>query len=265
MLTLEWQDRQKIGILRMQDKVNVLTVDLRDKIREIFEQHIYINPQYRHMKALVITGMSGAGTQKTFSAGASLFEIREAISRLMEENESPIRTFLSGGHEFMKMFYSHSLRMRTFATFAIIGGAGAFGGGLELALSCNRCIGIRGSTVSFPEAFFGMLPGWGGTIRTFNKVSYAHYINLIEHSARVSVEEAFNMNLLDDIFDSEDAAIEYIASLDADKMERITREARVCHPVDIDQEIKNFIHRVKLVGIQNVIANITAFLKKKEG
>lgn len=47
-------------------------------------------------------------------------------------------------------------------TFAFVNGV-ALGGGLELALHCHYRTISAGAAVGFPEAFLGLVPGWGGT------------------------------------------------------------------------------------------------------
>ena len=46
--------------------------------------------------------------------------------------------------------------------FAFVNGA-AMGGGLEVALHCTyRTISSGVTAVALPEAFLGLVPGWGG-------------------------------------------------------------------------------------------------------
>jgi 3-hydroxyacyl-CoA dehydrogenase/enoyl-CoA hydratase/carnithine racemase len=54
------------------------------------------------------------------------------------------------------------LRDSTVPTFAFVNGA-ALGGGLELALHCHHRTIATTAVVAFPEAFLGLVPGWGGT------------------------------------------------------------------------------------------------------
>jgi 3-hydroxyacyl-CoA dehydrogenase/enoyl-CoA hydratase/3-hydroxybutyryl-CoA epimerase len=50
------------------------------------------------------------------------------------------------------------------ATLAVIHGH-CLGGGLELALACDRRIAVPGATLGFPEVMLGLHPGLGGTAR----------------------------------------------------------------------------------------------------
>lgn len=267
MVTIEWLKDHHMLILRMQSPFNILTSDLRDSIQFMFEEKIFSNPEYQYMKALVIAGTDKNIPQKAFSVGASLHEIREMLQKLAGKDRGPIGEFLSQGHQFMRFFCSRSApkyHTHPFAIYSLINGLGAFGGGLELALSCDRCYGIAGSSVRFPEASFGILPGWGGTIRAYNRLRYADYYDLIEKTSHTSIESALSIGLIDGVFENEEAALNHIASLTLAEMEKISAETYLCQKAEIEREIDGFINRAEIVGVEKVISNITAFLEKKE-
>ena len=71
-------------------------------------------------------------------------------------------------------------------TFAFINGA-ALGGGLELALHCHHRTISVGAAVAFPEAFLGLVPGWGGTQLLPNLIG-------IDPAVTVVVENALAQN-----------------------------------------------------------------------
>ncbi|WP_315769894.1 3-hydroxyacyl-CoA dehydrogenase NAD-binding domain-containing protein [Rhodococcoides kroppenstedtii] len=79
------------------------------------------------------------------------------------------------------------LRESPVPTFAFVNGA-ALGGGLELALHCHyRTVADNAAALGLPEAFLGLVPGWGGT---------QLLPNIIGPSAAVTVvvENALNQN-----------------------------------------------------------------------
>ncbi|MGY1683633.1 3-hydroxyacyl-CoA dehydrogenase NAD-binding domain-containing protein [Geodermatophilus sp. SYSU D01176] len=71
-------------------------------------------------------------------------------------------------------------------TFAFVNGA-ALGGGLELALHCRHRTIATTAVVAFPEAFLGLVPGWGGTQLLPNLIG-------IDPAVTVIVENALAQN-----------------------------------------------------------------------
>jgi 3-hydroxyacyl-CoA dehydrogenase/enoyl-CoA hydratase/carnithine racemase len=71
-------------------------------------------------------------------------------------------------------------------TFALVNGA-ALGGGLELALHCHHRTIATTAVVAFPEAFLGLVPGWGGTQLLPNLIG-------IDPAVTVIVENALAQN-----------------------------------------------------------------------
>ncbi|WP_448618485.1 3-hydroxyacyl-CoA dehydrogenase NAD-binding domain-containing protein [Geodermatophilus sp. URMC 65] len=71
-------------------------------------------------------------------------------------------------------------------TFAFVNGA-ALGGGLELALHCHHRTIATTAVVAFPEAFLGLMPGWGGTQLLPNLIG-------IDPAVTVIVENALAQN-----------------------------------------------------------------------
>ncbi|MGY1814870.1 3-hydroxyacyl-CoA dehydrogenase NAD-binding domain-containing protein [Blastococcus sp. SYSU D00820] len=71
-------------------------------------------------------------------------------------------------------------------TFAFVNGV-ALGGGLELALHCHYRTISTGAAVAFPEAFLGLVPGWGGTQLLPNLIG-------IDPAVTVIVENALSQN-----------------------------------------------------------------------
>jgi 3-hydroxyacyl-CoA dehydrogenase/enoyl-CoA hydratase/carnithine racemase len=78
------------------------------------------------------------------------------------------------------------LKDSTIPTFAFVNGA-ALGGGLELALHCHHRTIATTAVVAFPEAFLGLVPGWGGTQLLPNLVG-------IDPAVTVIVENALAQN-----------------------------------------------------------------------
>jgi 3-hydroxyacyl-CoA dehydrogenase/enoyl-CoA hydratase/carnithine racemase len=80
----------------------------------------------------------------------------------------------------------HRLKDSPIPTFAFVNGA-ALGGGLELALHCHHRTIATTAVVAFPEAFLGLVPGWGGTQLLPNLIG-------IDPAVTVVVENALAQN-----------------------------------------------------------------------
>ncbi|HXY04424.1 MAG TPA: enoyl-CoA hydratase/isomerase family protein [Terriglobales bacterium] len=95
-----------------------------------------------------------------FCAGADLRELY-ARSREMESSDAAreLRSFLERIHRVMNAIDSSPL-----TTIAAVHGV-VFGGGFELALTCDLIISDRTARFCFPELRLGLIPGFGGIPR----------------------------------------------------------------------------------------------------
>ncbi len=89
-------------------------------------------------------------------------------------------------------------------TVALIDGF-CLGGGLELALSCNKIIVSDSSTtkLGLPEVMLGVLPGFGGTYRLPKKIGMAKSLDIILSGRQVRAKSAYKMGLADFIMPKE--------------------------------------------------------------
>lgn len=75
----------------------------------------------------------------------------------------------------------------------------ALGGGLEVALSTHARVAVEGSFVGLPEVSLGILPGAGGTQRAPRLAGMAASLDIITSGRRITVREAHEMGLVDEI------------------------------------------------------------------
>lgn len=75
----------------------------------------------------------------------------------------------------------------------------AFGGGFELALSCDIIIAAEGAEMALPEVRVGLLPAGGGTQLLTRKVGGARARNMIFRGKRIDTQAAFDMGLVSEI------------------------------------------------------------------
>ncbi len=101
------------------------------------------------------------------------------------------------------------------------------GGGLEIALSCQARVGIKGLKLGLPEVNLGLLPGAGGTQRLPRLVDGKTALTMITSGKPISAEAALEAGLLDDLQDGAPEAVALAAGqsvLDGALQTRVTAE-----------------------------------------
>jgi 3-hydroxyacyl-CoA dehydrogenase len=79
----------------------------------------------------------------------------------------------------------------------------AFGGGLELALSCHYRVADAGAKVGLPEVKLGLLPGSGGTIRLPRLTGPEKAVAMIVSGNPIGAKEALASGVVDSIADGD--------------------------------------------------------------
>lgn len=120
---------------------------------------------------------------KVFCAGADLKE-----RRLMGPSE--VRDFVNSLRSTFSSFEALSI-----PTIAVVEGV-AFGGGLELALSCDLRICGKDARFSLPETGLAIIPGAGGTQRLPRIVGRSRAKELIFTGRRFDAVEAVTMGVV---------------------------------------------------------------------
>jgi len=118
----------------------------------------------------------------------------------------------------------------------------AFGGGIELALSCDMRLASDTASFGQTETTLGLPPGWGGTYRLPKVVGLSVAKDLILTGRRFDVEEALKIGLISKIIpvaELKDQAIEVAESI-ARNAPVAVREAK--------KAIKKGFHRSTRVG-----------------
>ena len=134
--------------------------------------------------AIVITGAGG-----TFSSGADINEIASGAAPT-----PPTLRDLQGQMEASRK-----------PLVAAIDGI-AFGGGLEIALTCHWRVAGRDARVGLPEVKLGLLPGAGGTQRFTRLAGPAAALEAITSGAAIPADRALELHLVDAVADEPLAA-----------------------------------------------------------
>lgn len=176
-------NREEFAILTIdrQEALNALSFSLIEEINACLDQVAKSDA-----RALLITG---AG-QKAFCAGA---DIGELLGRDLEAHK---RGAELGQNVFAKL---DTLPM---PSVAIINGF-AFGGGLELALSCTFRLATANAKMGLPEIKLGLIPGYGGTQRLPRVIGEARAMDLILTGRTVQAEEALQLGLLNRLIEGD--------------------------------------------------------------
>jgi enoyl-CoA hydratase len=126
--------------------------------------------------------LSGHG--KAFSAGADIDEM---------SNDNPVSL------ELLNQFADWD--RLNLVKKPIIGAVKSFvfGGGFELALSCDLLIAAHDTQFSFPEVTLGVMPGAGGTQRLTKLVGKTKALEWILTSERINAQTALNYGIINKI------------------------------------------------------------------
>ena len=126
-----------------------------------------------------------------FSAGADLRELYHGAAQLSEkERLSGVRTFLERIHAVF-----NAIDAAPFTTIAAVHGV-CFGGGFELALTCDIIIADKMARFAFPELRLGLIPGFGGIPRLKRDLGNAIVRDLLLTGRSVNATRAQSVGLV---------------------------------------------------------------------
>jgi len=171
--TILYETRGHVGRLTLNnpEKHNSLGRDELDLIHRALER-IAVEPDVR---VLLVTGTGG----KTFCAGASLPEL----------NNGEI-----SGDDYQDM--TDSIAALRIPTICAING-NVFGGGVELALSCDFRIGVEGTRMRVPAAAIGLCYPLRGIERFVEKLGGTMAMRILIAAETFSADEMLQAGVLD--------------------------------------------------------------------
>jgi enoyl-CoA hydratase/carnithine racemase len=126
------------------------------------------------------------GGEKVFAAGADIKEMAELSYVDMAKRAGPLSSSFASVAGIPK------------PTVAAITGY-ALGGGLELALCCDRRVAGDNAKVGQPEILLGIIPGAGGTQRLARLVGPSKAKDIVYTGRFVDANEALGMGLVDEV------------------------------------------------------------------
>jgi enoyl-CoA hydratase/carnithine racemase len=126
-----------------------------------------------------------------FSAGADLRELYHGASQLSETDRlSGVRGFLERVHAVF-----NQIDCAPFVTIAAVHGV-CFGGGFELALTCDILVADSMARFAFPELRLGLIPGFGGIPRLRRDVGNSFIRDLLLTGRSVNASRAHAAGLV---------------------------------------------------------------------
>jgi len=136
--------------------------------------------------ALILYSKQSAG----FSAGADLRE----LFALVQETDAP--SAAKGVREFLERIHAvlNRLDMSTLTTIAAVHGV-CFGGGFELALTCDLIVADKMARFCFPELRLGLIPGFGGIPRLKRDVGNGVVRDLLLTGRSINATKALAVGL----------------------------------------------------------------------
>ncbi|WP_366162512.1 enoyl-CoA hydratase-related protein [Bacillus infantis] len=174
-IDLKVENHAAIITLNRPEALNAFNYGTLEELQRTVED-IRINPDVR------VVIFTGAG-DKAFSVGADLKERKTLSQTDVKRNVYKIGEVFS---------LIESLPQ---PTIAAINGF-AFGGGMELALSCDFRLAAQGTKMGLTETSLAIIPGAGGTQRLPRLIGQAKALELILTARRLTSEEALHYGLL---------------------------------------------------------------------
>ena len=184
------------------DGVLYLTMNRPDKLNALSEQMVAgLIEQLHHaasdpeVGAIVLTG-AGRG----FCAGGDLRELFHLSQELpAAERLSGLRDFIERIHAVM-----NALDEAPFTTIAAVNGL-TFGGGFELALTCDLIIADKMARFCFPELRLGLIPGFGGIPRLKRDLGNAAVRDLVLTGRSINAARAQSAGIVSQVTAEGDA------------------------------------------------------------
>ena len=197
-----------ISVLGARESTAVLTIDNGAKNLLTEPEFIECNTLVKWLEdnpevtSLIITG---AGRHFSHGADVSLFE---------SDNVADIGQRLENARRLLR-----TIEQLPIVTAAAING-GCFGGGLEIALSCQFRICSPKSFLGLTEIMRGVIPGMGGMERLTRLVGRQRAISMCLRGEMLSAKQALASGIITEIADAADCleyTLNYVRELTADK------------------------------------------------
>ena len=166
--------------------------------------------------ALIISSARKEG----FCAGADLRELYERSQKL------PAAQRLSAVHEFLERIHRvmNAIDAAPLTTIAAVHGV-TFGGGFELALTCDLIVADKMARFCFPELRLGLIPGFGGIPRLKRDLGNAVVRDLLLTGRSINAAKAQSVGLVSQV--SAEGDVLRVARATAAQLNKFDRETAI--------------------------------------
>jgi len=165
------EDHIQVVTLNRPQSMNALNTQMGEELRHLFREFDFF--QTPDVRALILTG---AG-ERAFCTGADLKERRGMSDEVWRKQHV--------------IFEEAAEAMGRFAVPMIAAVNGfAFGGGCELAMTCDLIVAADSARFGQPEVKRGIMPGLGGTQRLSRRIGPARAKELVLTGEPVEAEQA---------------------------------------------------------------------------
>ena len=188
-ITGDQMSENELVKVRIEDGIGIVTVDnppvnaLNSSVLEQLDKVIDDVSDNKEIVGIVLTG----GGNNAFCAGADI----KSFAQLTDPND--VLAVIELGQKVFKKLSGVGKPV-----VAAINGA-AYGGGNELALSCDIRISSDRARFSQPEVNLGLIPAWGGTQRLSRLVGVSKAKELIFTGQFVTAQEAYRIGMVNKV------------------------------------------------------------------
>jgi len=181
------------------------------------------------VSALLLYSKQSAG----FSAGADLRELY-TLAQQMDAASS-----VKGVREFLERIHAvlNRLDMSPLTTIAAVHGV-CFGGGFELALTCDLIVADKMARFCFPELRLGLIPGFGGIPRLKRDIGNGVVRDLLLTGRSINATKALAVGLASQVAaEGEALRVARATAAQVTKFDRATAAAakRFIKPLPVDE------------------------------
>lgn len=177
MKTIQFEQKGHIArvTLNRPEAMNAFNYDMLSELGQVVES-IRINPDIR------VVLFTGSG-ERAFSVGADLKERKTLTDQQVKRNIYKIGEVFTAIEQLPQ------------PTIALLNGY-AFGGGVELALSCDFRFAVDTAIMGLTETGLAIIPGAGGTQRLPRLIGEAKALELILTARKLNAAEALQYGIL---------------------------------------------------------------------
>jgi enoyl-CoA hydratase len=174
------EKKQGVAIVTIDNPpLNVMSKKVAEELGNIFKE-LAVDEE------VVTVLLTGAG-DKAFMAGADIKEFPQLMTN------PDMKDSVMGSHEILNQIDQFNK-----PTIAVLNGM-TFGGGCELALTCDIRIAEEHALVGLPEIKLGLFPGGGGTQRLPRLIGEARAKQLMYTGEPITAEKAERIGLINEV------------------------------------------------------------------